>query len=287
MKSTTQMVEITTQKNEKYLYKERNPLACLPACLLASCQLRNFCVSLLKSVLTFLTNQAAQFLSRGIGHCNFFRNFLLSFLSWYDLNHSFHGMTSKFQSNQGEGVHSYVQHRQLMFGRSNFFFQLKAKHPVFHFLDLDGTILNLIQPKINKKLQNFYPFLKFSRFYPLSDFRILVQIYQLIIQFDQTQLTQKSAAKILSRRCQNSQENENTQTSELNSKFFQKSVRNMIHHYNCQAFIIQVLFTVPFYHFQFSRNSDLKKTAFFVRYFGSISRFQQFVSCELAVLPFT
>ena len=35
MKSTTYIVEITTQKNEKYLSEERNPLACLPARLLA------------------------------------------------------------------------------------------------------------------------------------------------------------------------------------------------------------------------------------------------------------
>ena len=42
MKSTTYIVEITNQKNEKYLSEGRNPLACLPPCLLASCQLRNF-----------------------------------------------------------------------------------------------------------------------------------------------------------------------------------------------------------------------------------------------------
>ena len=42
MKSTTYIVEITNQKNEKYLSKGRNPFACLPPCLLVSCQLRNF-----------------------------------------------------------------------------------------------------------------------------------------------------------------------------------------------------------------------------------------------------
>ena len=42
MKSTTYTVEITNQKNEKYLSKERNPFVCLPRRLLASCQLRNF-----------------------------------------------------------------------------------------------------------------------------------------------------------------------------------------------------------------------------------------------------
>ena len=43
MKSTTYIVEITTQKNEKYLSEGRNPLACSPAsCFLALCQPRNF-----------------------------------------------------------------------------------------------------------------------------------------------------------------------------------------------------------------------------------------------------
>ena len=43
MKNATYIIEITTQKNEKYLSDGgRNPLACLPACLLTSCQLRNF-----------------------------------------------------------------------------------------------------------------------------------------------------------------------------------------------------------------------------------------------------
>ena len=36
----------------------------------------------------------------------------------------------------------------------------------------------------------------------------------------------------------------------------------MIHHCNHQAFIILVLFTVPFYHFLFSRNVDLTKRHF-------------------------
>ena len=42
MKSTTYIIELTTQKNEKYLSEGRNPLACSPARLLALCQLRNF-----------------------------------------------------------------------------------------------------------------------------------------------------------------------------------------------------------------------------------------------------
>ena len=41
MKSTTYIAEINNQKNEKYLSEGRNPLACSPPHLLASCQLRN------------------------------------------------------------------------------------------------------------------------------------------------------------------------------------------------------------------------------------------------------
>ena len=78
MKSTTYIVEITTQQNEKYLSGGRNPLACLPGHLLVSCQ-EIFHVSLLKSVLPFLTNQAARFISHGIGRSYFSRSFLLSF----------------------------------------------------------------------------------------------------------------------------------------------------------------------------------------------------------------
>ena len=42
MKFTTYIIEITTQKYEKHLSEGRNPLVCLSARLLASCQLRNF-----------------------------------------------------------------------------------------------------------------------------------------------------------------------------------------------------------------------------------------------------
>ena len=36
----------------------------------------------------------------------------------------------------------------------------------------------------------------------------------------------------------------------------------MIHYYNCSAFIILVLFTVPFHHFLFSRYLDLTERHF-------------------------
>ena len=41
MKSTTYIAEITSQKNEKYLLKGRNPFACSSPRLLALCLLRN------------------------------------------------------------------------------------------------------------------------------------------------------------------------------------------------------------------------------------------------------
>ena len=91
-------------------------------------------------------------------------------------------------------------------------------HPVFHFLDLDGTIFNLIQPKINKNRRDFHRFLKFLLFFLLYDLRILVQIYQSIIWFDQAWLTLKAAAQMLSRRYQNSQKREITQNSNERAK---------------------------------------------------------------------
>ena len=133
-----------------------------------------------------------------------------------------------------------------------FFSKLKAKCPVFHFFDLSRTILDLIQPKINKKRQNFCCYLKLFLFYPLYDFRILVQMYQAIIQFNQTQLTQKSSVKMLSLRWQNPQKNENTQTSEVNSNFFLEicwkhdtSLQSRGIHYSSAL--------IPFYHYLFSR----------------------------------
>ena len=75
MKSTIYIVEITKQKNEKYV--GRNPVAWSPLRLVST---KKFSACLLKSVLPFLTNQAARFTSRGIGRSYFSGNFLLSFL---------------------------------------------------------------------------------------------------------------------------------------------------------------------------------------------------------------
>ena len=51
-------------------------------------------------------------------------------------------------------------------------------------------------------------------------------------------------------RCQNSLKSENTQTSEVNSNFFQKFVGNIIYIITIatQVFTILLLFTVPVYH---------------------------------------
>ena len=62
-----------------YLGGEIRLLACLLACLLRVYK-EIFRVSLLKSVLPFLTNQATRFISRGIDHFYFSWSFLLSFL---------------------------------------------------------------------------------------------------------------------------------------------------------------------------------------------------------------
>ena len=77
MKRTTHFAEITTLKAEKYL-SERGKLesTCLLACL-PRVNKGIFHMSLLKTVLPFLTNQATQFISRGIG-CSY--SLLLPFL---------------------------------------------------------------------------------------------------------------------------------------------------------------------------------------------------------------
>ena len=81
MKSTTYIIEITNQKNEKCLWGEIQLLARFFASL--PCVKKFFRMSLLKSVLPFLTNQAAGFISRNISHT-------------YYSGHSFYGMTFRF-----------------------------------------------------------------------------------------------------------------------------------------------------------------------------------------------
>ena len=69
---------------EKYMFeKEKLESTCLLAC--SPCVNQEFFhVSLLKTVLPFLVNQAARFIAGGIDRSYFSRNLLLSFLLWYD-----------------------------------------------------------------------------------------------------------------------------------------------------------------------------------------------------------
>ena len=145
MKSTTYIAKITTQKNEKYLLEReenQNPLACSSARLLTSCQLRNFPLEFTEKCFAVFDQ------SRRVVYLTWY--WPLFFFPGIFFYQSFYSMTSRFQSNQGEGVHFHVYHHLLTFSRSNFF-QLKARYLVFNFLDLDGTILNLIKSKMNKK----------------------------------------------------------------------------------------------------------------------------------------
>ena len=128
-------------------------------------------MSLLKSVLSFLTIQAVRFISCGMGRSYFSGNFL-SFVLWYDFK-------IPVKSRGGGTFLSLASSVNIW--QKYCCFQVKAEYLFFHFLDLDGTILNLILVKINKNRRNFDGFLKFSLFYPLYDFQILVQIYQSII----------------------------------------------------------------------------------------------------------
>ena len=134
--------------NEKYLSERRNPLVCWPTGFVST---KKFSTSLLKSVLPFLTNQAVRFILCGIGHSYFSGNFLLSFLLWYDFK--------ILVKSRGGGTFLYLA-SSVNIQQKQFFFQLKAKYPIFHFLDLDRTILNLIKSKINKKMSKFPLFFK-------------------------------------------------------------------------------------------------------------------------------
>ena len=84
MKSTTYIVEITNQKDEKYLSEGRNPLACSPAGLV-SARVSEFTEKCLCD-LSHMVSAAPIFLG----------------IFFY---HSFYGMTLRFLPNQGEGVH--------------------------------------------------------------------------------------------------------------------------------------------------------------------------------------
>ena len=80
MKSTTQIIEITTQKNEKYLSEERNLPACfcMLACLPRVCQLRNFPREFTEVFCRFWPIKLhSRFISHGIGCSYFSGDFLI------------------------------------------------------------------------------------------------------------------------------------------------------------------------------------------------------------------
>ena len=135
MKSTTCFVEITNQKAEKYLRQENyNPLTSSPARLLSTKKFSGWIYW--KLFCRFWPINPTQFIWHDIGLSYFSRNLLLLFLLWYDF---------KIQvESRGGGTFlclaSSVNVQQKLF----FFLKLKAKCPVFLFLDLSGTILNLI-----------------------------------------------------------------------------------------------------------------------------------------------
>ena len=86
MKSTTYILEITNQKNEKYLFEGRNLFVCSPPHL-ASCQLRNFLCEFTEKCFAIFDQSSCTI-----------------YLTWYQLllffwefsYHSFYGKTLRF-----------------------------------------------------------------------------------------------------------------------------------------------------------------------------------------------
>ena len=162
MKSTTHVIEITNQKNEKYQSEGRNPLACWPPHLLALCQLRNLPREFTEKCFAVFDQSSCMI------YLTWYWSLLLwSFLLWY-------GFKILVKSREGGTFLSLAS--PVNAWQNFFFFIWKLNIPSF-----DGTILNLIQLEINKNCWNFHQFLKFLLSHPLYDFRILVQIYQSII----------------------------------------------------------------------------------------------------------
>ena len=81
MKSTTYH-RWNNQKNEKYMCEGRNPLVCLPPCLVALCKARNFQHEFTEKCFAIFDESSCA-ISYGIGRSYFSGNFL-SFLLWYD-----------------------------------------------------------------------------------------------------------------------------------------------------------------------------------------------------------
>ena len=109
------------------------------------------CISVPLSVLQFFTNRDAQFISYGIGCSHFSSNLLLSFLSWHDFKILV----------KSRGVHTFLCLALSVNVQLKHFLKLKAKCPVFYFLDLNVGILNLVYISENwKKRPKFALLLK-------------------------------------------------------------------------------------------------------------------------------
>ena len=116
---------------------------------------------LLKSVLPFLTNQAARFTSRGIGRSYFSGNFLLSFLLWYDFK--------ILVKSRGGGTFLSLA-SSVLFGRSIFFFSWKLNTLSFIFLIWTEQFRIWLSQKLTKTIEISIVFSSFCYFTPCMSF---------------------------------------------------------------------------------------------------------------------
>ena len=133
MKSATYIAEMTTQKAEKYLSEGRKlGSTCLPACLLTSCQRRNFPREFTEKSFAIFDQSSHMIYLTWYWSALFFQEFssIISFMVW-------------LQDSSQIKWRRYIFLSSIIYERSAEVIFLK-KHPVFHFLDLDGTVLNLI-----------------------------------------------------------------------------------------------------------------------------------------------
>ena len=131
MKSTTYIIEITTQKNEKYLSEGEIHLL---ACLLVSCQLRNFPHEFTEKCFAVFDQSSCVIYLTWYWLLLFFQEFssIIPFMVWLQDSSQMKGRGYIFMSSIVCCLAELI------------FFHLKAKYPVVHFLDLNRTILNLI-----------------------------------------------------------------------------------------------------------------------------------------------
>ena len=115
-------------------------------------------MSLLKTVLPFLTNQATWFISCVIGHSYFSRNFLLSFLLWYDF---------KIQVESRGGATFLCLASSVNVLRSNFSFNWKLNISSFIFLIWSKQFWIWFNQKLTKNIKFFVVFWSYSYFNPV------------------------------------------------------------------------------------------------------------------------